>query len=108
MDLTQQDIHHFQERGYLVIPEFFRPREVKAMQAELDRLFRDGLLRNVATDGDGKTHSNTLFNFQICPIYHKSHFFRAMPFDPKVINVVTQLIGDQDHRASGSDFSETG
>ena len=24
MDLTQQDIHHFQEQGYLVIPEFFR------------------------------------------------------------------------------------
>ena len=95
MELTQQDIHHFQEQGYLVIPEFFSSREVKALQAELNRLFRDGLLRNVATDGDGKTHSTTQFNFQICPIYHKSDFFRAMPFDPKIINVVTQLIGDR-------------
>ena len=95
MELMQQDIHHFQEQGYLAIPEFFSPREVKALQAELDRLFRDGLLRNVATDGDGKTHSTTQFNFQICPIYHKSDFFRAMPFDPKIINVVTQLIGDR-------------
>ena len=32
MDLTQQDIHHFQEQGYLAIPDFFPPREVKAMQ----------------------------------------------------------------------------
>ena len=95
MNLTKQDIHHFQEQGYLVIPEFFSRREVKAMQAELDHLFRDGLLRNVATDGDGKTHSTTQFNFQICPIYHRSRFFRAMPFDPKIIKVATQLIGNR-------------
>ena len=77
MDLTKQDIHHFQEQGYLVIPEFFSRREVKAMQAELDRLFRDGLLRNIATDGDGKTHSTTQFNFQICPIYHRSRLLQG-------------------------------
>ena len=64
MELTPQDIHHFQEQGYLAIPEFFSVREVKAMQAELDHLFREGMLRNVATDGDGKTHSTTQFNFQ--------------------------------------------
>ena len=27
MELTQQDIHHFQEQGYLAIPNFFSPRE---------------------------------------------------------------------------------
>jgi len=63
------------------------------MQAELKRLRRDGFLRNVATDGDGKTHSTTKVNLQICPIYHKSNFFRAVPFHPKVIEVVAGLIG---------------
>ncbi len=64
------------------------------MQAELERLKRDGLLRNVATDGDGKTHSSTIANLQLCPMYNRSDFFRAMPFAPKVIDSVSRLIGD--------------
>ncbi len=95
MRLTQEHIYQFRDEGYIAIPDFFSECEVKAMQAELDWLFRGGKLRNVATDGDGKTHSTTSFNFQICPIYHKSDFFRAMPFDPRIIEVVTQLIGDR-------------
>ena len=95
MRLTQNQLNHFREQGYLAIPHFFSSREVKATQAELNRLHREGHLRNVATDGDGKSHSTTKFNLQICPIYHKSDFFRAIPFNPKVIETVTQLIGDR-------------
>jgi ectoine hydroxylase-related dioxygenase (phytanoyl-CoA dioxygenase family) len=69
-------------------------QEVQAMRAELDRLKRDGLLRNVATEGDGKTHSQTKMNLQLCPMYPHSDFFRAMPFAPKVAEAVRQLIGD--------------
>ena len=67
MELTQQDIHHFREQGYLAIPKFFSPREVQAMQAELDRLFREGSLRNVATDGDGKNTLNDPVQFPDLP-----------------------------------------
>jgi ectoine hydroxylase-related dioxygenase (phytanoyl-CoA dioxygenase family) len=94
MRLTQDQIERFRREGYLAIPDLFTEREIRGMQAELDRLFQGGMLRNVATDGDGKTHSQTKFNYQICPIYHKSTFFRAMPFEPKIIETVTQLIGD--------------
>ena len=92
--LTQAQVDQFKAHGYVVAPDFWDAREVAAMQAELERLKRDGLLRNVATDGDGKTHSNTIANLQLCPMYNKSDFFRAMPFAPKVIDTISELIGD--------------
>jgi phytanoyl-CoA hydroxylase len=91
---TPDQIKQFTTLGYVAVPDFWNAREVAAMQAELERLKRDGLLRNVATDGDGKTHSNTIANLQLCPMYSKSNFFRAMPFAPKVIAAISQLIGD--------------
>jgi phytanoyl-CoA hydroxylase len=51
----------------VAVADFWDAREVAAMQAELERLKHDGLLRNLATDGDGKTHSNTIANLQLCP-----------------------------------------
>ncbi len=92
--LSQEQIVHFMAHGYVAVPDFWNANEVGAMQAELERLKQDGLLRNVATDGDGKTHSQTMVNLQLCPMYNKSDFFRAMSFAPKVIATVSQLIGD--------------
>ena len=63
------------------------------MRLELDRLKSEGKLRNVATDGDGKTHSTTKANLQLCPMWPHSRLFRAMPFAPKVAEAVEQLIG---------------
>jgi ectoine hydroxylase-related dioxygenase (phytanoyl-CoA dioxygenase family) len=94
MRFTDDEIQQFRELGYVAVPHFWDEREVAAMRAELDRLKRDGLLRNVATDGDGKTHSREKANLQLCPMYPKSDFFRAMPFAPKVAEAVSQLIGD--------------
>lgn len=94
MKFSDSQIAQFHEQGYLPVPEFWTKREVEAMQMELERLKRDGKLRNVATDGDGKTHSTTKINLQLCPMYPHSAFFRAMPFAPKVAEAVSQLIGD--------------
>jgi phytanoyl-CoA hydroxylase len=94
MQLTTSQLQQFQTDGYIILPHFFDEREVRAMQAELARLVAAGLLRNVSTDGDGKTHSTTKQNLQICPLTPKSEFFRALPFHDKVLNVVRQLIGD--------------
>lgn len=94
MNFTEEQIEQFREQGFLAVPHFFDEREVEAMQVELDRLKRDGFLRNVATEGDGKTTSSAKQNLQLCPMYDKSEFFRAMPFAPKVIESIRQLIGD--------------
>src|ERR1051326_8534003 len=91
--LSIEELKQFQDQGYVVIPHFFSDREIAAMRAELERFKREGLLRNVATDGDGKTHSTKVQNLQICPITPKSEFYRALLFHPKVVSTVSQLIG---------------
>lgn len=92
-EFTPQQIEQFRTEGWLAIPDFWSTDEIAAMRAELDRLKAEGALRNVATDGDGTTHSQTRANLQLCPIYPHSNFFRAMPWAPKVGEAVEQLIG---------------
>jgi phytanoyl-CoA hydroxylase len=92
VSLAQRE--QFQEQGYCIIPDMFSQREVAAMCGELDRFKREGLLRNVFTEGDGQTHSSDKINLQICPITPKSTFYRALPFHPKVIVAVGNLIGN--------------
>jgi ectoine hydroxylase-related dioxygenase (phytanoyl-CoA dioxygenase family) len=87
-------IAQFREEGYVALPEFWNEREVSAMRADLARLQRAGKLHNVATDGDGVTHSQVKANLQLCPLWPHSNLFRAMPFAPKVAEAVSQLIGD--------------
>ena len=94
MKFTAEQVQQFQTEGYLAAPEFWTEREVQAMRAELDRLKAEGKLRNVAIGGDGTTHSRTVANLQLCPMFPHSTFFRAMPFADKVVAAVSQLIGD--------------
>ena len=94
MAITPAQVEQFKTHGFTTVPHFFDQREVKAMQAEVDRWIREGKIRNVTTEGDGKTHSSTKQNLQLIPLFNKSDLFRALPFDSKVIDTVTQLIGD--------------
>ena len=91
---SPEQIAQFQQDGYTVFPHFFEQEELHALVAELERFKRDGLGRNVATDGDGKTHSTSKINYQIIPLNDKSSLMRALPFHPNVVRVVGQLIGD--------------
>jgi len=93
MRLTAEQIEQFQTEGWLAVPDFWTEPEVTAMRVELERLQLNGKLRNVATDGDGKTHSQTKANLQLCPMWPHSALFQAMPFAPKVAEAVEQLIG---------------
>ncbi len=93
MQFTEEQVTRFRTDGYLAVPNFWTDEEVAAMRAELKRLEADGKLRNVATEGDGKTQSQTKANLQLCPMYPHSTFFRAMPFAPKAAEAVEQLIG---------------
>ena len=92
--LPADRVQQFQEQGFTFIEKLFEEREVEAMRVELNRFFEDGLIRNVATDGDGESHSDAKFNWQICPITPKSDFYRSLQFHPKVVSAVAQLIGD--------------
>ena len=84
----------FQEQGFVIVPRFFEKPEVEAMQAEIHRFQRTGLLRNVATQGDGTTHSAAKANLQLCPMSPHSALFKTLPFAPKVVEAVSELIGD--------------
>lgn len=94
LELTQPQLDQYERDGYFAVPHLFTAREVAAMVAELERFKRAGLGRNVATDDDGKTHSRTKINFQIIPLNDKSSLFRALPYHPRVVSIVSQCIGD--------------
>lgn len=94
MALTVQQVEHFRTKGYVPVPGFFSPREAEAIRREVERLKEIGKLRNVATEGDGKTTSARQKNLQLCPMHKDSTLFRALPFDPKVIEAIRTLIGD--------------
>lgn len=93
MTFTDAQIARFRAEGWVAVPDFWTADEVAAMRAELDRLKAQNKLRNVATDGDGKTHSHTRANLQLCPLWPHSRFFH-MPWAPKVAGAIGQLIGD--------------
>lgn len=65
MTLKLNDVQQFREQGYVAVPDFYNRLEVSALQAELARLQSRGLLRNVATNGDGKTTSQ---NYRQSPV----------------------------------------
>ncbi len=94
MGLSEQSVRQFREHGYTSEAEFFSQDERDAIRREVERLQRDGLLRNVATEGDGRTPSRAGRNLQLCPMYMHSRLFRALPFAPKVVDAISRLIGD--------------
>jgi phytanoyl-CoA hydroxylase len=87
-------VEQFRRDGFTSVDTFFSLREIDAMRIELERLKTEDLLRNVATEGDGETHSETNQNLQICPLTPKSPFYRALAFHPKVVSSIQCLIGD--------------
>ncbi len=88
------EIAQFRSQGWLAKEAFWSQRETRAMRLELDRLKAVGLLRNVATAGDGVTPADDQVNLQLCPMFPHSDFYRAMPFADKAVAAVRQLIGD--------------
>lgn len=93
MSIGQDQVTSFRERGYLFVPHFWDEREVAAMAAEAGRLVEVGLVRNVATIGDGSTHSDDRVNLQLDPIIPFSLFFRLLAYHPKLVGAVGALLG---------------
>nr|WP_309687578.1 phytanoyl-CoA dioxygenase family protein [Armatimonas sp.] len=93
MQFSDNQITFFRTEGWLAVENFWSEREVVAMRAELTRLKSEGKLRNVATDGDGATHSETKINLQLCPMWPHSDLYKAMPFAAKAVAAVEALLG---------------
>jgi phytanoyl-CoA hydroxylase len=92
MSLTPTQIQQFMTQGYTVVPGFFSAREVAALQADVERLKQLGKLRNVCPGGAANAQK---VNLQICPMFQDSNLIRALPFEPKVVEAVTSLIGER-------------
>ncbi len=92
--LTAADLAHFHAHGYVALPRFLSADELAALRGELARLRTDGKLRNVSTEADGATHSQTRFNLQICPIGPQSPLIEALRFAPRVVETVGALVGN--------------
>ena len=87
------EAQRFVQEGFIVKHHFFDASEVEIMQKETNRLLEEGTFRNVSTDEDGNP-SETSQNLQLIPLYDQSRIFRALPFQEKMIRVVSELIGD--------------
>lgn len=92
--LAPSHVEQFRHQGWCALSQLLLPREVAALQGEVARLVRDGRLRNVRTDADGKSHSATQANLQLIPLHDKSDLLRALPFESRVVESVSRLIGD--------------
>ncbi|KAK3273954.1 hypothetical protein CYMTET_17836 [Cymbomonas tetramitiformis] len=60
----------------------------------------EGKLTNVATEGDGKTHTKIAHNLQLCPLAPEHPLFRSLPFHPKVASAIHQLLCRSDPEQS--------
>jgi ectoine hydroxylase-related dioxygenase (phytanoyl-CoA dioxygenase family) len=94
MIFSADQLASFRRDGFFTVPHFFTPEEVAVLQDEIERFKAEGLLRNVATEGDGQTHSSTKRNLQLCPTHPHSPRFRALPFAEKVVQAISELVGN--------------
>ncbi len=92
--LTATEAAHWREHGWVAVPDFFTAGEIAILRQELAGLKEACKLRNVATIGDGKTHSDTSFNLQVCPVGPHSRPIRALAYSAKVRSAITTLLGD--------------
>lgn len=87
MSLRQAQIDQFLAEGYTTAPHFFNEDEVAAMQIEVERWIDANMFRDVSTNPEIQQ------NYQLIPLYSRSPLFKALPFAPKVIDAVGNLIG---------------
>eukprot|EP01083_Nonionella_stella_P070156 187559_1 len=93
--LSQKDIDSFRKEGYIAIENFFDDQEFRAIRAGLIKLRNLGRLANVATDGDGTTHTKIPKNLQLCPISPELPLFKSLPFNTKIGRAMSRLLHDE-------------
>ena len=91
--LSLEQVKQWKEDGYVIVPDFFNQSEIEMMRGELHRLVEGGHGRNPVTRHDGETPDDERVNIQIIPLNTISPLFRSLPFLPKVMESLHQLLG---------------
>ena len=99
-ELTGEDLAHFRENGYLVLPQAFNAEEVALMQHEADRILEliiNSSLANGRKSGrlDILQTSTGPMVRKIQPINDLSLFLAGVSADERLIGPMRQLMGDE-------------
>lgn len=101
MKLTETQLEQFREIGYISFEGFFSLTEAEALRLELERIYRTELEKGtgincaVQEDGTKRDNEGERQNLQVIPLNNRSDLHKALPFHPKVVSAVKQLIGDE-------------
>lgn len=100
MALSQEQLDFFAAQGYLKFGPLLEPKEIEALRAEYDEVFRQAVegnsFRNLSLDdgGDAKQKAAaTKQMLQICQMCERSLAFRKLLYDTRVLDAVQDLIG---------------
>ncbi|MGD1702671.1 phytanoyl-CoA dioxygenase family protein [Dapis sp. BLCC M229] len=86
MQLSSEQLQHYQDRGYLFLPNVFDRAEVEVMKAELPAVYGENSLGKIVEE-DGKT-------VRIVHGCHtKSDIFKRLSQHPRIIDPVMQILG---------------
>lgn len=83
--LTSRQVTEYRRHGYTIVPGFFEPDEVEALQKEVAEFIVEGLPRDVAIAEKDQ-------NLQLIPLFPHSALFKTLPFAKKVRDAVTALL----------------
>jgi len=90
--LTEENIKEFRELGFTKVNHFWSDSELAGIKSALEELVSAGKLNNVATDGDGLTHTLEDRNLQLCPLMPEHKIFDCLPYTDKVRQAVSSLL----------------
>ena len=98
--LTQSQVAHFREHGYVRVGELLDEEVVERLRDEYDRLFaearNDGRYRNLAADDtddiEAKANADGQM-LQITQVCERSILFRQLLYDERILDIAEDLIG---------------
>ena len=88
MKLTNQQIQHFDEEGYIIIPELFSAKEIEVLKGEISGIFSQQREENVR-ENDGDTVRTAFATHTYNDVY--SRFVRH----PRILEPAEQLLDGQ-------------
>ena len=86
MRLTNKQLETYENKGYLLLPEYFSPAEVDIMKAELPALFSEDTPRRVLEKGRNIVRS-------VYAPHTTNDIFRRLSRHPRIVEPTVQILG---------------